>query len=148
MSSDSATAAATCVRSFGSLSFPIECVAISPVKEQQPQWAAVLFRILGRRAAGIRQVHSKIRSRASPRIRCLPPTAILSRKTLSAFLQRYSSVYIKPDREHTGTGIIRVWKKSGRYSFVRVKGKNWSRSGSVQRIGSIMRFLRICFSIG
>lgn len=62
-------------------------------------------------------------SRSSSLRQYLPPTAILSRKTLSAFLKRYSSVYIKPDREHTGTGIIRAWKKGGRYSFVKVKGK-------------------------
>lgn len=62
-------------------------------------------------------------SRSSALQRYLPPTAIFSRRTLSAFLSHYSSVYIKPDREHMGKGVIRAWKESGRYSFVKVKGK-------------------------
>lgn len=71
----------------------------------------------------------KYYSRSSNLRMYLPPTAILSKKTLSSFLSRYSSVYIKPDREHTGTGIIRAWKKGARYSFVKVKGKKkYSRS--------------------
>ncbi|RNB88803.1 YheC/YheD family protein [Brevibacillus nitrificans] len=73
----------------------------------------------------------KFYSRSSSLGRYLPPTAVLSRKTLSAYLRRYSSVYIKPDAEHTGTGIIRAWKKNGRYSFVKVKGKK-RESSSVE----------------
>ncbi|WP_328211615.1 YheC/YheD family protein [Brevibacillus centrosporus] len=73
----------------------------------------------------------KFYSRSSGLSRYLPPTAVLSRKTLSAFLRRYSSVYIKPDAEHTGTGNIRAWKKNGRYSFVKVKGKK-RESSSVE----------------
>ncbi|MGG1659816.1 YheC/YheD family protein [Brevibacillus sp. NRS-1366] len=66
-------------------------------------------------------------SRSSSLRQYLPPTAIFSRKTLKSFLSRSSSVFIKPDREHMGKGIIKVWKKNGRYTFVREKGRESHR---------------------
>lgn len=62
-------------------------------------------------------------SRSSALRKYLPPTAIFSRKTLKSFLSRSSSVFIKPDREHMGKGVIKAWKKNGRYMFVKEKGK-------------------------
>lgn len=60
----------------------------------------------------------------SPEIRpYLPPTDIFSHSTLHQYLSSYHSVYIKPDREHTGKGIIKVTEEKGGYSYVRVKGK-------------------------
>jgi len=53
----------------------------------------------------------------------LPPTDILSRGTLSEFLNRYSYVYIKGRNEHTGLRIIKARKIRNGYEFVKVKGK-------------------------
>lgn len=61
-------------------------------------------------------------SRSSRLRHYLPPTAVFSRSSLESFLSRYSSVYIKPDREHMGRGVIKAWKEDGRYSFVKEKG--------------------------
>lgn len=65
----------------------------------------------------------KYYSRSARLARYLPPTAIFSRKTLRAYMSRYSSVFIKPDREHMGKGVIKAWKEKGRYTFVKEKGK-------------------------
>lgn len=55
--------------------------------------------------------------------RLMPPTDVLSRDSLSKFLNRYPSVYIKGRNEHTGLGIIKAWKTEEGYEFVKVKGK-------------------------
>jgi uncharacterized circularly permuted ATP-grasp superfamily protein len=60
--------------------------------------------------------HPSIRKR-------LPPTTILSRTSLSRYLNHYESVYIKGKNEHTGSGIIKAWKTKKGYRFVKVKGK-------------------------
>jgi len=52
----------------------------------------------------------------------LPPTAVLSHDSLSEFVNRYSSVYIKGRNGHTGSGIIKAWKTEEGYEFVKVKG--------------------------
>lgn len=55
--------------------------------------------------------------------RHLPPTAVYARKSLHRFLDRYESVYIKPNYEHQGNGIIKAWKtRSGKYTYIKVKG--------------------------
>ena len=77
-------------------------------------------------------------SRSSSLRAYLPPTAILSRKSLARYLSRYRSVYVKPDREHMGRGVTRVWKEGGRFSIVRVKGKV-RRAAS---IGDVYRYIR------
>lgn len=53
----------------------------------------------------------------------LPPTDVLSRDTLSKFLNNYSYVYIKGRNEHTGLRIIKARKTAEGYEFVKVKGK-------------------------
>ncbi|TVX97936.1 YheC/YheD family protein [Cohnella terricola] len=52
----------------------------------------------------------------------LPHTEILSRGTLSEFLNRYSYVYIKGKNEHTGLRMIKARKIRHGYEFVNVKG--------------------------
>ncbi|MFC5406190.1 YheC/YheD family protein [Cohnella soli] len=53
----------------------------------------------------------------------LPATAIYGRSTLERFLNRHKGVYIKPNYEHQGIGIIKAWKKkTGSFTFVKVRG--------------------------
>lgn len=55
--------------------------------------------------------------------RHLPPTAVYRRNSLRSYLNKYGSVYIKPNDEHQGAGIIKAWKAdSGRYTYVKVRG--------------------------
>ena len=55
--------------------------------------------------------------------RHLPPTALYSSASLRRFLDRYGSVYIKPNYEHQGIGIIKAWMtKTGTYTYVKVRG--------------------------
>lgn len=60
--------------------------------------------------------HSGLRKR-------LPPTTVLSRNSLSQYLEKYGEVYIKGKNEHTGSGIIKAWKTDTGYRFVKEKGK-------------------------
>jgi len=53
----------------------------------------------------------------------LPETDILSKSALHRMLERYSAVYIKPDHKHGGKGIIRAWKTSEGFAYIRVRGK-------------------------
>lgn len=53
----------------------------------------------------------------------LPPTMIFNLSTLSIFLKKYNSVYIKANTQHTGKGIIKAWRAAKHYKFVRVRGK-------------------------
>jgi hypothetical protein len=55
--------------------------------------------------------------------RYLPPTAILAPGTLSSFLDKHGTVYIKANRQHTGKGIMKAWKTPFGYKFVKVRGK-------------------------
>ena len=52
----------------------------------------------------------------------LPPTVLLNREAFVRYLGQYGSVYIKPNMEHKGKGIIKAWKSGSVYSFVKVKG--------------------------
>ena len=55
--------------------------------------------------------------------RHLPPTDVYSSASLRRFLERYGSVYIKPNYEHQGQGIIKAWKtKNSTYTYVKVRG--------------------------
>lgn len=59
----------------------------------------------------------------SPEIRKhLPPTAIFHARTLQSFMGKYGSVYIKPDREHQGKGILKAWKTRKGYAYVLKRG--------------------------
>lgn len=53
----------------------------------------------------------------------LPPTRILQFSSLQDFLHSYHSVYVKPDREHRGKGIMKVWKQQQSYLLVHEKGQ-------------------------
>ncbi|WP_239618249.1 YheC/YheD family protein [Cohnella mopanensis] len=53
----------------------------------------------------------------------LPPTTLLSKDSLSEYLDKYHSVYIKGENEHTGSGIIKAWKTENGYRYVKVKGE-------------------------
>ncbi|GMK37451.1 hypothetical protein PCCS19_05050 [Paenibacillus sp. CCS19] len=53
----------------------------------------------------------------------LPPTAIFQEKTLNKFMREYKAVYIKPDREHKGKGIVKAWQTRSGYTFVVLRGK-------------------------
>ncbi|OGX68592.1 MAG: hypothetical protein A2189_04625 [Paenibacillus sp. RIFOXYA1_FULL_44_5] len=55
--------------------------------------------------------------------RYLPDTAIFNRTTLQQFLSRYMEIYVKPNLEHMGKGIIKVWKQNQQYAYVKVSGK-------------------------
>lgn len=53
----------------------------------------------------------------------MPPTAVYGQMSLRSYLNKYGSVYIKPNYEHRGAGIIKAWKTdSGRYKYVKVSG--------------------------
>ena len=80
----------------------------------------------------------KFYSRSSRLRSFLPPTAILSRKSLAEYLSRYGTVYVKPDREHMGRGVTRVWRSGGRYFLVRVKGKEVAKRST----DDIYRYIR------
>lgn len=57
-------------------------------------------------------------------LRHLPPTSVYTRQTLRRFLNRYGSVYIKPNYEHQGSGIIKAWKTpSGKFTYIKVRGR-------------------------
>lgn len=53
----------------------------------------------------------------------LPPTTILSKSAFDSYLSSFSSIYVKPDREHRGKGIFKVWRDNNRYGVVHEKGK-------------------------
>jgi len=62
-----------------------------------------------------------------------PPTAILSLDSLSEYLNRYDSVYVKGRNEHTGFGIIKAWKTSNGYRYVKVRG-NPGETDSIEQL--------------
>ncbi|OXM85425.1 YheC/YheD family protein [Paenibacillus rigui] len=59
-----------------------------------------------------------------PRLRkLLPETRLLRPESFRAMVRRYGSVYVKPNMEHAGKGILKVWKTKGSYRLVKIKGK-------------------------
>lgn len=68
----------------------------------------------------------------------LPPTTICHKRSLVDYLGKFSSVYVKPDREHRGKGIMKVWKKDRAYHLVHVKGS----AKRYQSIGEVYRKIR------
>lgn len=71
--------------------------------------------------------------------RYLPPTSLLSTKTLRVFLQRFRTVYIKPCGGQQGKGVIKAWKKGDRYIFVKEKGRKISCASAEQMYRTIKR---------
>ncbi|MDQ1913909.1 YheC/YheD family protein [Paenibacillus sp. GD4] len=64
-----------------------------------------------------------------PKLRAyLPGTAICNPERLREYLQRYRTVFIKPDGGCRGIGIVKVWQGEDRISFVKIKGKPQSVS--------------------
>ncbi|OXM16384.1 YheC/YheD family protein [Paenibacillus herberti] len=56
--------------------------------------------------------------------RHMPPTVEYNSASLKRFLKNYKAVYIKPNDEHQGIGIIKAWKtEQGTYTYVKVRGK-------------------------
>jgi hypothetical protein len=68
------------------------------------------------------EIH-RLYSKHSDLRKLLPPTSKLTPSSLSKYLKKYKSVYIKGKNEHTGSGIIKAWKIEKGYRFVKVKGK-------------------------
>jgi hypothetical protein len=63
----------------------------------------------------------------------LPPTSLFNKHTLKMFMKKYDSVYIKPDKEHMGKGIMKAWKKNSGYAFVTLRG-NAINSASLDKL--------------
>ncbi|WP_248926246.1 YheC/YheD family protein [Paenibacillus hamazuiensis] len=70
----------------------------------------------------------------------LPPTEIFRLNTLRKFMRLYGSVYIKPNMEHMGKGIVKAWRISEGYTFVKVRGKP---SPAVPTVRELYRMLNI-----
>ncbi|MFD0694733.1 YheC/YheD family protein [Paenibacillus sp. GCM10027628] len=52
----------------------------------------------------------------------LPHTEWLNRNTFTRFIQKYRSVYLKPNMSHMGKGIMKAWKVEGGFRLVKMKG--------------------------
>ncbi len=53
----------------------------------------------------------------------LPKTSIYASSSLKRLLKKHKAVYIKPNYEHQGIGIVKAWRmKSGGFTFVKVRG--------------------------
>ncbi|MED1951858.1 YheC/YheD family protein [Brevibacillus centrosporus] len=69
----------------------------------------------------------------SPDVRAyLPQTNVFSYHSLKDFLSTYRSVYLKPDKEHTGKGIIKVWTRRNKKKFCFKK-----ETGKVRRYSTL-----------
>ncbi|MDB4866659.1 MAG: hypothetical protein JWR03_992 [Cohnella sp.] len=68
------------------------------------------------------EIH-RLYSKHSDLRKLLPPTSILTPSSLSKYLDKYKSVYIKGKNEHKGSGIIKAWKTEEGYRYIKVKGK-------------------------
>jgi uncharacterized circularly permuted ATP-grasp superfamily protein len=53
----------------------------------------------------------------------LPDSAVFTPQSLAAFMKKYNSVYIKANTQHTGRGIIKVWKAGKGFNYIKVRGK-------------------------
>jgi uncharacterized circularly permuted ATP-grasp superfamily protein len=61
---------------------------------------------------------------ANPAIaKYLPPTTVFNPTSLSAYMEKYKTLYIKGNTQHTGVGIIKAWKSPKGYKYVHVRGK-------------------------
>ncbi|WP_373229938.1 YheC/YheD family protein [Cohnella sp.] len=63
----------------------------------------------------------------------LPPTSLFNAETLRKFMGKYGAVYIKPDNEHMGKGIIKAWRTPRGYAFVILRG-NTIKCASLDRL--------------
>ncbi|MFD2670425.1 YheC/YheD family protein [Marinicrinis sediminis] len=74
--------------------------------------------------------------------RFLPATALLSPRTLNGMLNRYRSVYIKPDRLHRGSGIMVAQKTPHGYGYAKMRGKTVVRQTRILTIQELNRRIR------
>lgn len=54
----------------------------------------------------------------------LPETKVYAKASFQDMMNRYESVYVKPNMDHMGKGIIKVWKSKDGYRMLKVKGKS------------------------
>src|SRR5665647_162902 len=66
--------------------------------------------------------------------RMLPETRILSKTSLNEFIRQYGSVYIKPNMEHMGKGIMKVWKSDNKYHYVSVRKKREKQFSDIEAL--------------
>ncbi|CAM4036550.1 YheC/YheD family protein [Paenibacillus alkaliterrae] len=74
----------------------------------------------------------------------LPDTALLSQETLQQFMDKYSSVYIKPDSRHGGNGVILAHKSETGFSFTAIKGKKAESESNVKTVEELYRKIVKC----
>lgn len=69
----------------------------------------------------------------------VPETAIFTAGSLTRMLNRYNTVYVKPDHGNHGTGVMRVWrsKAGGKYSV-----QSGSRTRSYGSVGALYTALQ------
>ncbi|KIL40075.1 hypothetical protein SD70_16285 [Gordoniibacillus kamchatkensis] len=83
-------------------------------------------------------------SKAPHLARLLPHTRPLGKASFAAMLDRYGSVYVKPNMEHTGKGIMKVWKTTGSYLLVKVKSRprSFSANDKDKLVECVLRLAR------
>jgi hypothetical protein len=64
----------------------------------------------------------------------LPETALLNQVTLQHFMDKYSSVYIKPDTRHGGNGVILARKSENGFSLTAIKGKKAENESDIKTL--------------
>lgn len=69
----------------------------------------------------------------------LPDTALLNQASLHQFLEKYSSVYIKPDTRHGGNGVILASKTENGYSFTAIKGRKAESESDIHTVDELYR---------
>jgi len=67
----------------------------------------------------------------------LPQTTRYSQETLSSYLARYDSVYVKPVAGSRGRGIVKVWRENGQY----VVQKNVYKAQRVKTLDAAKRYI-------
>lgn len=66
----------------------------------------------------------------------LPPTRILTQKSLEAMMSRYGAVYSKPVHGGQGKGIVWAARVAGGYAY-RIQGRRKARSGKVTTLAAL-----------
>jgi len=72
----------------------------------------------------------------------LPETAVLDQTTLQQFLDKYKSVYIKPDTRHGGNGVILARKTDNGYSYTAINGKKAESEADVKSLEELYRKIK------
>jgi hypothetical protein len=69
----------------------------------------------------------------------LPESALLTPDSLEQFINKYSSVYIKPDTRHGGNGVVQARESENGYSFIRINGKKAEGESDVKTAEELYR---------